>query len=548
MPKKKSVKRKTKVISKNQVGLEKNKRGASFSTIISVIGAVLIGLGFAWLLALNWHDMPDILKVIILVGITATAYVIAIILREHNFPGIAKALFVLGALLYTLSVFLIAQIYGTPTGLQGIAWILLICFLGVTFSAYFFSSYTTLIIALIEFLFWISIQFLALLDKSYTSFGMIAILYLIIGIFFYSLKIWHKTFEHKFARLYSFWTIFYFLTVSYILSLQIVVQLMWAYSNDIPGNSIIFLTIFGIIAFISLVSGILISFNKNTIIRKEVLGFVIAIAILIFLISLTGISSNVTGDCNNKNCYDYKNKENCESTPADLNCVWGNEGDNRIVTIGGANEYCYEQQCGYYRNETNCNLHLNDLGCEWKAHYNRCERPSCYSNYKDKTSCESAPKGAKCSWYASDSGGKCSDAMDRRADTCSQFFNKKSECSSYNECKWNPIVNYSRGYGNIPISVWFVWILTNIFFVIFILSAIGYGSLNKEKAIINLGIGFFILDIFSRYIGFIMNLWGYTSLSVIFIIGGIILIVLGWIISWLTMKFRKKLIAEIDKK
>ena len=57
-----------------------NKKGASFSTIISIIGAVLITLGFTILIAMNWHDIPDLLKVVILVGVTSLAYILGIIL------------------------------------------------------------------------------------------------------------------------------------------------------------------------------------------------------------------------------------------------------------------------------------------------------------------------------------------------------------------------------------------------------------------------------------------------------------------------------------
>jgi uncharacterized membrane protein len=74
-----------------------NKKGASFSTIISVIGAVLIALGFLILIAMNWHDIPDIFKVVILVGVTCFSYILGIILKEYDYPGISKSMFLLGA-------------------------------------------------------------------------------------------------------------------------------------------------------------------------------------------------------------------------------------------------------------------------------------------------------------------------------------------------------------------------------------------------------------------------------------------------------------------
>ena len=53
-----------------------NKKGASFGTIIAVIGSILIALGIAWLIAQNWHQMPSPLKIIILLLVTASAYLV----------------------------------------------------------------------------------------------------------------------------------------------------------------------------------------------------------------------------------------------------------------------------------------------------------------------------------------------------------------------------------------------------------------------------------------------------------------------------------------
>jgi len=82
----------------------------------------------------------------------------------------------------------------------------------------------------------------------------------------------------------------------------------------------------------------------------------------------------------------------------------------------------------------------------------------------------------------------------------------------------------------------------NIFFILFILTVIGYGTLIKSSSIINLGITFFILDVISRYIGFMMDLYGYKFLlPIVFITGGILLIGGGWLIA----RWRKKLLGEI---
>src|SRR3989344_5809628 len=127
------------------------KGAASFGTIVAIFGSILIALGFAWLIAQNWHQIPALLKIIILLGATSAAYVAGTMLRVHNYEKIAGALLALGALLYSLSIFLIAQIYFTSASFQGQAWLWLICWVGVIAAAYIFDSSISLVIALVEF-------------------------------------------------------------------------------------------------------------------------------------------------------------------------------------------------------------------------------------------------------------------------------------------------------------------------------------------------------------------------------------------------------------
>ncbi|MBW2976755.1 hypothetical protein KY347_04895 [Candidatus Woesearchaeota archaeon] len=108
------------------------------------------------------------------------------------------------------------------------------------------------------------------------------------------------------------------------------------------------------------------------------------------------------------------------------------------------------------------------------------------------------------------------------------------------------VADEDTGYGrhkapsDISTKIWLFWIIDNIVFLGVILWIIFYGTWQKLPSAVNLGIFFFALDIITRYIGFIMDFWGYTSLSVIFITGGILLLFGGYFIE----KFRRKLIAQ----
>src|SRR3989344_4397338 len=140
------------------------KQSVSFGAIVATIGAVLIALGIAWLIAFNWADMPSAIKVLILVLATAGAYTAGVLLRVNDYGKIGGSLLVLGALLYTLSIFLIAQIFHLATSLQSNAFLLLLAWVGIVLAAYTFDSSPSLIIALAEFLIWVSLQYFSFVE------------------------------------------------------------------------------------------------------------------------------------------------------------------------------------------------------------------------------------------------------------------------------------------------------------------------------------------------------------------------------------------------
>ncbi|MFA6022904.1 MAG: DUF2157 domain-containing protein [Candidatus Pacearchaeota archaeon] len=123
----------------------------SFVGVVVTFGAILIGLGFAWLIAMNWEWMPDFVKILILVFCTLASYVSGFFLRE-KFLKSGESLIFLGGLLYTLSVFLIAQIFNigkTPTQITSLT---LVIFIGLILAAIFLISRGNYILAAISFI------------------------------------------------------------------------------------------------------------------------------------------------------------------------------------------------------------------------------------------------------------------------------------------------------------------------------------------------------------------------------------------------------------
>ena len=173
----------------------------------------------------------------------------------------------------------------------------------------------------------------------------------------------------------------------------------------------------------------------------------------------------------------------------------------------GSTGNCYSKNCYDFRSSNECNSAPNKLGCTWTTDY--CQNE--YNPLRESTE-----------------------------NSCKNYENQKENCLNNELCQWEANFNPRA---EAPFILWFIWIVVNIFFIGFILFILAYGKNVGSEAIVNLGIGFFILDIITRYIGFILRFRGYNSLAVLFITGGVLIIGGGWLIS----KWRKKLIMETEK-
>lgn len=80
---------------------------------LSTIGAILLGIGVILFVASNWQQMPNIIKVLILLGSTAGSYYLGYVLRyqKQTLIKVGASLIFLGALLFGATIFLIAQMY-----------------------------------------------------------------------------------------------------------------------------------------------------------------------------------------------------------------------------------------------------------------------------------------------------------------------------------------------------------------------------------------------------------------------------------------------------
>ncbi|OIO81042.1 hypothetical protein AUJ84_01725 [Candidatus Pacearchaeota archaeon CG1_02_32_132] len=503
------------------VGEEKT----SFGEIVAVIGAVLIAVGVAWIIFKNWNSIHDILKVLILLLAIGVSYGVGVLLRIQDYEKIGNSLIVLGGLLYILSIFLIAQIFDLSTSFQVNSMLLLLAWIGVFVSAYIFNSSGNLVVAMATFLFWAGFQHFALLESGIFSgfddgIGSFLLVLLVVGILFYGLSLWHHSRDNKFAGVYRWWTGFYFLAFAYIMSFQMFLPGIWPNGLIIASKSFVFIAILLVLAFLFLIVGMITALNRKKLELKSVFVFAGGLLLMLILIISASAISGTLGRCDEKSCYDFNSQSSCNSIDfPDKVCQW--KAENRTV-------YSFEEGTGTNSME--------------KISY--CTESSCF-DFKDVTACATASSKMKCSWNIERS--RCENprrdfpGYDRTIESCGQYDNNRDSCLSQNYCGWT----VSRGGvgRDAPLGLWLLWIFANIMLLLVILAVIGYGVWRHSPRLVNLGISFFVLGIITRYIGFIMDYWDYGGLSLLFIVGGIILIVGGWLIE----RWRRNLVKKAEK-
>lgn len=129
---------------------------SKFIVAISTIGALLLGIGAILFVASNWQKLPDLIKVLILVGSTLSAYYLGYLFKydKENLPKAGASLFFLAALLFGASVFLIAQIYHINANAHSLV---LIWIIGVLPLVYIFRSEPIAALTSVLFFLWIGL-------------------------------------------------------------------------------------------------------------------------------------------------------------------------------------------------------------------------------------------------------------------------------------------------------------------------------------------------------------------------------------------------------
>jgi uncharacterized membrane protein len=92
---------------------EETERGGRLVTILTILGAVLLGIGAIIFFASNWQAIPKWFKVALIISSIIAAYTAGYLLvfTKQTYPKVGQALIFLGSIFYGSGIWLIAQIF-----------------------------------------------------------------------------------------------------------------------------------------------------------------------------------------------------------------------------------------------------------------------------------------------------------------------------------------------------------------------------------------------------------------------------------------------------
>lgn len=204
----------------------KAQRGAvSPVSAIATVGAILIALGVAWVFISNWQQFGTAVKTLVLFGATTTAFAAALLTERKGYDRTAEALYLLTALLWTLSVFIIAQQFHYGRSLQENTNLFGLSTLGAVAIAYLMRSRASLYLALIMFYAWATFQAAAYgLDFGAGTLrrGFSPVMVLLgLALFYFGLSLIHRTRGARdFAKVYTWFASGAILFLGFTFTLQ----------------------------------------------------------------------------------------------------------------------------------------------------------------------------------------------------------------------------------------------------------------------------------------------------------------------------------------
>ena len=173
------------------------------ATFLSIVGAIVLGIGVVFFFAANWEVLPAWFKVLMVFAGTGAAYGAGywIQFRWGGLPRVGAALILLGAILFQAGIFLLEQIYHMPVD-NPIA--LLLGAIGILPLAYALGSRLTLVFGLADALAWLGWELTRRFPDSPEQYA-VPLMYLLAGVLVFAGGNLHRLRgdHHRFAPVYE---------------------------------------------------------------------------------------------------------------------------------------------------------------------------------------------------------------------------------------------------------------------------------------------------------------------------------------------------------
>jgi uncharacterized membrane protein len=231
---------------------EKIKDKSRLITVVSVLGAFLIGVGAILVIASNWERIPDFLKLFLLFGTTFATYFIGWRLKydTKSRPRVGSALLFLGSLFVGATLFLTAQIFNVNADAH---WIVLLWFIAISPLGYAFNQKSILGLNIFTAALWM-ILYISSMSQFYLSTFETFMLYLLFGISLYGLGQLHtrvKPFAH-FRLTYQNFGLFFILLSYFYFSLRTPYERIFVEIGTLYWTIQLLFILFGVTALVSI--------------------------------------------------------------------------------------------------------------------------------------------------------------------------------------------------------------------------------------------------------------------------------------------------------
>ena len=234
----------------------KDKQLASI-TVVSILGALLVGIGVILFVASNWNRIPDALRFMLLFGTTFATYFAGWQLKfeRPSYPKVGHALLFLASLLVGVTIFLTAQIFNVNADAY---WIVLLWFFAIAPFGYALDSKPILGLNIFTFSLWMVLyvtETRGLFMSTFETF----MLYLLFGISLYGLGQLHSKFDTyaHFRIIYQSVGLFFILASYYYFSLETPYREILGEIATTDWTVQVLFVLFGITALISVIGSAL---------------------------------------------------------------------------------------------------------------------------------------------------------------------------------------------------------------------------------------------------------------------------------------------------